>query len=194
MLVDRALFGSSGPQNSALNLDGTSGSSSSPHAATPELIRAAAASYIGSFVSRATFVDKEGARRVVGVLCDYLGAHLEEVEQALRPELDTAHSSYSSNPINTILAPAQHAVFYAVAQAVFLIFCFRWRDLMVEEVVEDELEFELDLDLSGPGQRSGPNAGPKDKWIPELSILKRVVSSVLNPLRVSDPLLYFCEQ
>ncbi|PPQ84656.1 hypothetical protein CVT24_006862, partial [Panaeolus cyanescens] len=91
---------------------------------------------------------------------------------------------YTSNPINSILAPAQHTVFYAVAQAVFLIFCFRWRDLMVENVVGDDLEFELDLDdLSSPGQRPLSNVGIKDKWIPELSILKRVITSVLNPLR-----------
>ena len=51
---------------------------------TPELTRAAVTSCIGSFVSRDTFVDREGARRVVGVLYEFLNAHLESVEQALR--------------------------------------------------------------------------------------------------------------
>ncbi|PPQ74361.1 hypothetical protein CVT24_000655, partial [Panaeolus cyanescens] len=78
MLVDRALFGSSGPHNTIASVDGDNESSKLAHAATPEVIRATAALYIGSYVSRATFVDKEGTRRVVGVLCDYLGTHLED--------------------------------------------------------------------------------------------------------------------
>jgi len=139
MLVDRALFSASS-------------------APTAELTRAAAASYIGSFVSRATFVDGDGTRRVVGVLCDYLSAHLEEVDDAIREH----GPSWIENA-----TPSQHTVFYAVAQAVFLIFCFRWRDL------QEDMEVILER---GPGA--------KDKWIPHLKVLKRVVLSVLNPLKI----------
>ncbi|EDR12293.1 RNA polymerase I-specific transcription initiation factor RRN3 family protein [Laccaria bicolor S238N-H82] len=130
---------------------------------TPELTRAAAASYIGSFVSRATFVDGDGARRVVAVLCEYLQAHLDGVEEAIKLHGDDW------------VGGAQHAVFYAVAQAVFLIFCFRWRDLLQDADVDDEV-----------GLRSS-NVSGKNKWIPELSVLKRVVISVLNPLKVCSP-------
>ncbi|TFK22355.1 RNA polymerase I-specific transcription initiation factor RRN3 [Coprinopsis marcescibilis] len=150
MLVDRALF-------SPTHISATSNPSS-----TAELTRAAAASYIGSFVSRATFVDKEGTRRVVGVLCDYLSAHLDGVDEAIREQ----GSSWIAST-----TPSQHTIFYAVAQAVFLIFCFRWRDLQEE----------LDLD---DDPLSSPSRAVKDKWIPHLHVLKRVVLSALNPLKI----------
>ncbi|KAJ7098804.1 RNA polymerase I-specific transcription initiation factor RRN3 [Mycena belliarum] len=139
LLVDRALF-----QN-----------------ATPAVTRAAAAAYIGSFVSRAAFVDREGARRVVGVLCDFLRAHLDGVEDALRigARIDSGAGS-----------AAQSGVFYAVAQAVFLIFCFRWRDLLEDEADLDEL-------VGKPGK----------KWMPELGVVQRIITSVLNPLKLCSP-------
>lgn len=145
MLVDRALF-----ENSA---DSTTQNN------TPALTRAAAASYLGSFVSRAVFVDREGARRVVGVLCEFLRAHLEAIEELVR---GGAHVT-GGMPQNT--------VFYAVTQAVFLIFCFRWRDLLEDEPEEDGL-------LIGKGGK---------KWMPQLNVLQRVVASILNPLRVCSP-------
>lgn len=146
MLVDRALF-----ENSA---DSTTQNN------TPAVTRAAAASYIGSFVSRATFIDREGTRRVVAVLCEYLKAHLDAVEEMLRED---ALGSGSVRP---------HTVFYAVTQAVFLIFCFRWRDLLEDEEGEEELL------LEGPSKTGR-------KWISQLNIMQRVVSSILNPLQVS---------
>lgn len=99
---------------------------------TPSVTRAAAASYIGSFVSRARFVERDGARRVVGVLCDWLSAHVDSEEDG--------------------------EVFYAVSQSLFLIFCFRWRDL----------------------QEDG-------KWLPSLGVMHAVVNSPLAPLRVCSP-------
>ncbi|KAJ7129326.1 RNA polymerase I-specific transcription initiation factor RRN3 [Mycena epipterygia] len=139
LLVDRALF-----QN-----------------ATPAVTRAAAAAYIGSFVSRAAFVDREGARRVVGVLCEFLRAHLDGVEDALRIGATIASGAGSS---------AQSGVFYAVAQAVFLIFCFRWRDLLEDDVDVDEL-------VGKAGK----------KWMPELGVVQRIINSVLNPLKLCSP-------
>ncbi|OAX39021.1 RNA polymerase I-specific transcription initiation factor RRN3 [Rhizopogon vinicolor AM-OR11-026] len=106
--------------------------------------RAAASSYIGSFVSRALFIDREGARRTVKVLSAFLGAHLDAVE---------AGNAASDN----------HSVFYAIVQAVFLIFCFRWRDLQEE------------LDEQDVGRKI---------WISELGVVQRVITSDLNPLKV----------
>ncbi|KAG2145780.1 RNA polymerase I-specific transcription initiation factor RRN3 [Suillus clintonianus] len=123
LLVDKALFGS---------------------ASASGVERAAASSYIGSFVSRAQFIDREGARRAVKVLCAFLGAHLDAVE---------AGNASTNN----------HSVFYAVVQSVFLIFCFRWRDLQ-EEPGEQEV-----------GQKI---------WISELGVVQRVITSDLNPLKV----------
>ncbi|KAG6830153.1 hypothetical protein H0H87_008996 [Tephrocybe sp. NHM501043] len=143
-LVDRALF--------AISADGPSRNN------VPIVTRAAAASYMGSFVSRAMFVDRDGARRVVGLLCNFLKAHLDPVEELARDGGD-------------IGAMSEHTVFYAVAQAVFLIFCFRWRDLLEDHEGDDEFMM-------------GRTSEVKSKWIPELSPLQRVVTSILNPLRV----------
>jgi RNA polymerase I-specific transcription initiation factor RRN3 len=201
MLVDRAIMPSTvgGPtvQSTPFNADGENNQdehiTTHMHAMTPELTRAAAASYIGSFVSRATFVDREGARRVTAVLCEYLRTHLEGVEADLRASMAFGTGSGSMNissnvaaAIGAILASGQHAVFYAVAQAVFLIFCFRWRDLVGGDDDDDDDELALDLDLDVGSRMGQVKIGPvsKDKWMPELAVLKRVVSSVLNPLKV----------
>lgn len=182
MLVERALM--PGASSAVLvrssleddsRLDETS-TTANIHLLTPEVTRAAAASYIGSFVSRATFVDREGTRRVIGVLCEFVKAHLEGVEQAVRDGVFGFDSSASS-----MLASGQHLVFYSVIQAIFLIFCFRWRDLMIDGVDDEE-----DLSLKGTGghpRRTTTSPG-RDIWLPGLSILKRAVSSILNPLKV----------
>ena len=129
----------------------------------PAVTRAAAASYIASFVSRAQFVDREGARRVVQVLCNFLRARLDVFEAAQQ----MAQSMPGGQAVNMNIA--QHSVFYAVAQAVFLIFCFRWRDLLEDQDEVDEF---------------APTQGPPKKWMPELDVVQRVVTSELNPLKV----------
>lgn len=126
----------------------------------PAVTRAAAASYIASFVSRAQFVDREGARRVTGVLCTFLRSHLDLFDSILQ--------SGSAMP-----GMAHHSIFYAVSQAIFLIFCFRWRDLEEEPEEGDEL-------LGASSAR---------KWMPELEVVHRVVTSPLNPLKVNSPKL-----
>ncbi|TFL05871.1 RNA polymerase I-specific transcription initiation factor RRN3 [Pterulicium gracile] len=118
----------------------------------PVITRAAAASYIGSFVSRANYVGREATQQVVGVLADFMQDHLEAYE-----------NSDQSGTIN------DHIVFYAVTQALFLIFCFRWRDLLQDD--------------EGEQTASTVPGGPK-KWITALTILKAIISSSLNPLKV----------
>lgn len=145
MLVERALFEFTSDELTRTN--------------TPVMTRAAAASYIGSFVSRATFVDREGTRRIVGVLCGFLKAHLEGIEQLA-----------VEGAVENGLGLSQNTVFYAVSQAVFLIFCFRWRDLLGEHHGDELLAQNADK--------------ARNKWIPELSIMQRVVTSFLNPLMV----------
>ncbi|RDX53851.1 RNA polymerase I-specific transcription initiation factor RRN3 [Lentinus brumalis] len=129
----------------------------------PAVTRAAAASYIASFVSRAQFVDRDAARRVVQVLCNFLRARLDVFEAAQQ----MAQSMPGGQAVN--MNVTQHGVFYAVTQAVFLIFCFRWRDL---------LEYQDEVDEFAPTQ------GPPKKWMPELDVIQRVVTSDLNPLKV----------
>ncbi|EJD48533.1 RNA polymerase I-specific transcription initiation factor RRN3 [Auricularia subglabra TFB-10046 SS5] len=128
-------------------------------AGQPPVARAAAASYIASFVSRALFIGRAAARKVTELFCTFLAQHLALVEE---------------DP----LAARQHMVFYAAAQAVFLIFCFRWRDLLLEDEegdgeVDDEMEIAMGASLSR-----------KRRWLPELDVMQRVVSSPMNPLKV----------
>ena len=127
----------------------------------PMVTRAAAASYLASFVSRAQFVDRDGARRVMGVLCDFL-----------RDRLDVFDSDSRSGitPLNI----AHYSVFYAVSQAVFLIFCFRWRDML--EIGDDDTD-----ELSG-GMRM------RKKWMSSLDVVQRLITCPLNPLKVRHPL------
>ena len=123
----------------------------------PMVTRIAASSYISSFVSRATFVDKESARNVVSVLCDFLTSRMDALDHTLR--------------VGGELTGTHCGMFYAVCQAIFLVFCFRWRDL-----IEDQVE---DVD-----ELAEPHAGRPKKWLPRLYVLERAVSSLLNPLKV----------
>ncbi|KAI9434445.1 RNA polymerase I-specific transcription initiation factor RRN3 [Lactarius indigo] len=110
-----------------------------------EVSRAAAASYVASFVSRAMFIGRNEARGTVRVLCRFL-----------EHEVDVLEGSGDAAP---------PGVFYAVAQAVFLIFCFRWREL-----VEGDDEGEL-------------VGSPKKMWMAELGVIQRVVACPLQPLK-----------
>ena len=125
-----------------------------------EVSRAAAASYIASFVSRAMFIGHDEARGAVRVLCRFLEHQVDVLEGAGSDGSDAAPPG----------------VFYAVAQAVFLIFCFRWREL-----VEGDADGEQDL-LAGT---------PKRMWMAELSIIQRVVACPLQPLKVALPPVQF---
>lgn len=115
----------------------------------PAVTRVAAAGYIASFVARASFVDAGMTRKVVRLLCEFLEVQMDA--QATGKATGSQHLP----------------VFYAVAQAVFYIFCFRWKDLL-DEVDEDDIVLE-------PGRR----------WMMGLETLKRAVSSSFNPLKVS---------
>jgi RNA polymerase I-specific transcription initiation factor RRN3 len=128
-------------------------------ARAPPVERAAAAAYLASLVSRAAFVGRAGARAVVRLLCGYLREHLDVADAVVLPA-------------------AQHGIFFASAQAVFLIFCFRWRDLGAQ--VEGDAEGDADADVEADDR---PAAGRK--WMPELLVLQRAVTSPLNPLKVS---------
>ncbi|KAF8735458.1 hypothetical protein AX14_002038 [Amanita brunnescens Koide BX004] len=171
MLVDRALFATDA---TLLNpsVDNANGKFEIPVSSmTPTVTRAAAASYIGSFVSRAKFVDRLTTRHIVGVLCEFLRAHLDAVDEAVR-ELGT--TAITGDGGSGGVGRAQNIVFYAVTQAVFLVFCFRWRDLLEDAEVQDDEGISIPVSANMAGK----------KWLPGLSVLQRVVTSVLNPLKV----------
>jgi RNA polymerase I-specific transcription initiation factor RRN3 len=130
----------------------------------PEIARAAAASYVASFVSRAKFIGASEARDTIRVLCRFLEHGVDAYEAS---DSDVAPQS----------------VFYAVTQAIFLIFCFRWRDLVEggdnDDADGDERQQEQDT-LAGP---------PKRMWMTELNIVQRVVACPLQPLKVPSSFL-----
>ena len=89
-------------------------------------------------------------------LCNFLKSRLDIFDAIAQSDVSQASMTH-------------YTVFYAVAQAVFLIFCFRWRDLVYDpEDAEEHV----------------PSNAPTSKWMPELDVLQRVVLSDLNPLKV----------
>lgn len=135
----------------------------------PVLTRVASASYLASFVSRALCVGQSDCRQAVMLCCQWLDARLVELEGLFLGS--TLAAEGDSDP------HAELSVFYAVVQAVLLIFCFRWRDLL--DTVE-ELEDEEDEQIEA-----------KKKWLNELGVVQRLILSPLNPLKVSF-LTIFC--
>jgi len=172
MLVERALLGPSSMMIQ-LSAEAFNESDGRNNGQQSTITRAAAASYIGSFVSRAVFIDAQSTRNVVAVLCEFLKAHLNEVEELIRDGSPTI-----------IVGGGQHTVFYAVIQAVFLIFCFRWRDLLdfAENAQTDHITHSTGVSCLDEFRLSENSR----KWMPELGVLQRAINSVLNPLRVCD--------
>lgn len=125
-----------------------------------DITRCAAASYLGSFVSRAAFIDAETTRHVVSIVCESIDMHLTAFERTRILEQE------GSDPNE-----GHHALFYALCQALFLIFCFRWRDLEIVEEVDEEAD--------GHGWRR------RKQWLKPLDVVQRMIVSELNPLKVS---------
>lgn len=158
------------------------------------VLRIAAASYVASYVARARYIDAPTTRMVVLNLCTYMDACLEAF----------ASQGRSASPPGA----RDHAVFYAVAQAVFYIFCFRWRDLRDGTVsdappVPDEdgmpslaatypttgsLELSPQLmpmlHASSLSSVSSTHSMQGERgWAPGLAVVQRAITSPLNPLR-----------
>lgn len=129
------LEGSTGDQRGGGSVGGESKSDAPAGRARgePIVLRQAAASYVASFVSRAKYVSPPYTRTVVFNLCSYLEAHLEAYSNAVAFVNSTSGlNGVDEKTQRLALAPPgseEHAIFYAVAQAVFYIFCFRWQDL-----------------------------------------------------------------
>jgi RNA polymerase I-specific transcription initiation factor RRN3 len=131
----------------------------------PAVHRISASSYLASYISRAKFVSTENTRIAVGLLCEWL-------ENEFRQHAPSPSSSTVSLS-EVLVKPTQAkqlAVFYAVFQAAIYIFCYRWKDLCGTDGEESEDEMQTAASRT---------------WIPPLSILKEVVFSHLNPLKVS---------
>lgn len=140
----------------------------------PNVTRVAAAAYISSYVARAKFLDPSTIQRVVLTLSVWCGAYVDQYEPNLR-NLDCT----------------KHDVFYAVIQATMYIFCFRWRDLVIDNELEIEEDMEEDMfaeehrHLTNP--ESGFGNGATRTWCVGLRNLPRLVMSKFNPLKLCAP-------
>ncbi|GAA5831016.1 hypothetical protein JCM11251_005110 [Rhodosporidiobolus azoricus] len=144
----------------------------------PPVTRVAAAGYAASFVARAKYVDAGMTRKVVRHLCGYLEGQMDDFARS-------SAAAMATNPLNRsvgagsggagagIAGGSEFPVFYAVAQAVFYIFCFRWRDLLEEEEEMDDEAGLFGLEMGG-GRR----------WMMGLETVKKAVGSSFNPLKV----------
>lgn len=140
-------------------LYGSSTAQPSPTSAPLSLAqRISSTVYIGSVVCRAKHVTDVQARQVMVYLLAYIDGKMHQTPKPDDPPL-----------------------FYAVCQATMLIFCFRWRALLSSggegESVIGEMELE-EGSVEGEGEGDG-------KWMKDLDVLQRVLTSDLNPLLVS---------
>nr|XP_019012886.1 RNA polymerase I-specific transcription initiation factor RRN3 [Kwoniella pini CBS 10737]OCF51667.1 RNA polymerase I-specific transcription initiation factor RRN3 [Kwoniella pini CBS 10737] len=142
-----------------------------PHTSQPVSMnqRIAATVYIGSAVCRARFVSDDQARTVLTYLLAYIDGKL--------------HQSRTNNKRETI---DELPLFYAVCQAVMLIFCFRWRAFTSSASKEHD-NLLGDLELEGDESIDGDEGGDENKWIGDLDILQRAITSELNPLLGCNP-------
>uniref|UniRef100_V5E733 RNA polymerase I transcription factor n=2 Tax=Kalmanozyma brasiliensis (strain GHG001) TaxID=1365824 RepID=V5E733_KALBG len=143
----------------------------------PAVIRSAAAGYVASFVSRASYVDGPTTRVVLFNMCAFLDAHIDESSRT-----DTEAGSAAPGT-------GAHSVFYSVVQAAFYIFCFRWRDLKITNEEQDggadDLDYQ-DADEIGGGMHDSVGSLGQfgaEAWCDGLTSLQRAVTSRLNPLK-----------
>ncbi|KAF3483992.1 uncharacterized protein GIQ15_03316 [Arthroderma uncinatum] len=126
----------------------------------PVIIRQYAAAYLASFVARGAHVSGEVIRDVFSLLGTHLLNLLDSYDKDCRgPDL------------------RRYGPFYATAQALFYIFCFRWKDLTIA-AIEAEADgnslTHLDVDEVSFTQEM------KD-------MLLRGIYSNLNPLKICSP-------
>ena len=127
--------------------------------ARPGFVQQAGAAYLASFVSRGMHLSADMVQDAVGFLGNQLDRLRELHETSMRgPDL------------------RKYGSYYATAQAILYIFCFRWQDLIIHpdgvSVDEDEAVYgETDFD-----------------WASNIKgILNRNIYSKLNPLKICSP-------
>jgi RNA polymerase I-specific transcription initiation factor RRN3 len=110
--------------------------------------RSAATVYIGSLVCRARFVSDEQARTVAQYLLAYVEGKLTQARE---------------QPLYTL---DELPLFYAVCQAIMMIFCFRWRAFRGMTVSDDQVAGEMEMDDLGDEETGG-------EWMRDLDTLQR---------------------
>ena len=123
----------------------------------PAMIKQSAAAYLASFVARGAHVDRQTTRHIVDVLCHELN------------KLRRSHAIGCNGP-----DLQRYGTYYAITQALLYIFCFRWRDLILNP--NDEVEDQLIHDVT------------ELHWLPGFKeTLRQNIFSDFNPLKVCAP-------
>lgn len=123
----------------------------------PSTHRMIAASYIGSFTARAATLDRIAVRMLTSLMTESLNSFLDDKEHSLQGTRDTVK---------------RFGIFYATIQALFYVFCFRWREL--QGLTDDEAE-----EPESPGAI----------WMPGLqrTFERAIYNRTLNPLKYCSP-------
>lgn len=117
-----------------------------------------AAAYLASFIARGARIDKT----LVRAIFTRLGNHLDTLRRNYEPACQGPSLS-------------RYGTFYAVAQAMLYIFCFRWRDFIM---TPDDSDVD-DYDVFTEGEPD---------WLPGIKeCLTQAIYSKLNPLKVCAP-------
>ncbi|WVO18137.1 hypothetical protein L204_105840 [Cryptococcus depauperatus] len=168
LLVSQALYATAQPGTGILGVGGNVAMGQ----------RIAATVYIGSVVCRARFVSDEQARTVLTYLLAYIDGKLQQS----RHLSSAAFSSEASKSRKVGEKIDELPLFYAVCQSCMLIFCFRWRAFLAEEKEGEGLVEGMELEGEG-----GEGEGLRGKWMMDLDILQRAITSELNPLLGCNP-------
>ncbi|KAF2147422.1 uncharacterized protein K452DRAFT_293846 [Aplosporella prunicola CBS 121167] len=125
----------------------------------PQIMRLAAAAYLASFIARGAHVPASTVRDVF----DILGRHLD-------------HFRYTQEANCKGPDLRRYGGYYALAQALLYIFCFRWRDL----IISNTDQYPDDEDILYEGGEVTWSPGIKE-------IMTRNIYSKFNPLKVCSP-------
>lgn len=126
--------------------------------------RLTACAYLASFVARGAHLSSDSVRDIFSLLCNYLNDMRLRYEPACRGPDRRSYSLY-----------------YAIAQALLYIFCFKWRDLVVGS---SSPEYDTD-DIS---EEDALAEGHDLTWLSGIQETLRLnIHSKLNPLKVCSP-------
>lgn len=146
----------------------------------PGMTRVACAAYLSSYVARAKSLEPAGIQRAVGLLSGWCMDYVEKYETSkVQPDA------------------SKYDVFYAVMQAIMYIFCFRWRELVVDDELEAVINEENGHRASISGQMDADGvpviafdgSGVSRNWCAGLRNMPRLVASRFNPLKVCAPMV-----
>lgn len=153
----------------------------------------AAANYVASFVARGEYVD----RSQVLFAFDHLTTIAMDLRRKHESQCGITQASMSLGKPYTIPDPQRFATYYATVQALLYIYCFRWRDFVINSSANSPTEFGyIDSDTDSEfAMRAGllpsdPNSDLSGTSSPysfapgvKIGILNNL-HSPLNPLRI----------